>query len=73
METMDRKVPAGRLVEGTVAQDYQEVLRQITGGKSVPRVFLGGNFIGGGDEMVEFQRSGKLRSMAIEAGVIQTI
>ena len=61
METMDREVPFGRLVEGTTTQDYQDQLKDITGGRSVPRVFMGGSFIGGGDEMVALQKSGKLR------------
>jgi len=32
--------------DGNAIQDY---LGQLTGGRSVPRVFVGGKFIGGGD------------------------
>ena len=31
---------------------------QITGGRSVPRVFIGGKFIGGGDDTVSLSRTG---------------
>lgn len=38
----------------------QNELGKITGGKTVPRVFVGGKFIGGGDDTAAAARSGKL-------------
>ncbi|XP_054159271.1 glutaredoxin-1-like [Oppia nitens] len=38
----------------------QEYLRQLTGASSVPRVFINGNFIGGGDDTVRLDSSGEL-------------
>ncbi|XP_013378772.1 glutaredoxin-1 [Lingula anatina] len=41
----------------------QDYLCQITGARSVPRVFINGKCIGGGDETVALQKSGKLKGM----------
>jgi glutaredoxin 3 len=41
--------------------DYQDALQVITGGRSVPRVFIGGKFIGGGDDTVAADKSGQLK------------
>lgn len=41
----------------------QNVLQQITGARSVPRVFIGGNCIGGGSETKALQSQGKLLPM----------
>lgn len=46
--------------EMTAIQNY---MSQITGARSVPRVFINGNFIGGGDEIAKLERSGKLSEM----------
>jgi hypothetical protein len=49
----------------------QEYLGELTGGRSVPRVFVGGKFIGGGDDTdVSFtwQQPGSLTSKAGHAG-----
>jgi len=43
--------------EGPAIQDY---MLQITGGRSVPRVFINGEFIGGGDDTVAKAASGEL-------------
>jgi len=48
----------------------QKVLGDLTGGRTVPRVFIGGRFIGGGDETVTLHRSGELERMLRQAGVI---
>ncbi|CAB4020856.1 glutaredoxin-C4-like isoform X2 [Paramuricea clavata] len=40
--------------------EIQDILLGITGARSVPRVFIGGEFIGGGSETAELQSSGKL-------------
>jgi len=43
--------------------EWQDALQQITGARSVPRVFVGGKFIGGGSETEELHNSGQLVPM----------
>ncbi|KAL8565239.1 hypothetical protein ACOMHN_001137 [Nucella lapillus] len=40
--------------------DIQDLMQKMTGGRSVPRVFVKGKFIGGGDDVVAMGKSGKL-------------
>uniref|UniRef100_A0A9J2Q0P0 Glutaredoxin domain-containing protein n=1 Tax=Ascaris lumbricoides TaxID=6252 RepID=A0A9J2Q0P0_ASCLU len=49
----------------------QDALQCISGVRTVPRVFIGGQCIGGADETVEALRSGRLNSLLVEAGVIK--
>ncbi|GMI28537.1 hypothetical protein TeGR_g12378 [Tetraparma gracilis] len=42
------------------ASAIQDALKIVTGGRTVPRVFVGGEFIGGGDDTVEKGQSGEL-------------
>lgn len=44
-------------------QEIQEHMKSITGGSSVPRVFINGKFAGGGDDMVALDSAGKLKGM----------
>jgi len=44
-------------------QDIQDIMLEMTGGRSVPRVFVGGKFIGGGDETVSMSASGVLKTL----------
>ncbi len=53
--------------DGEAIQDY---LNQLTGGRSVPRVFVGGKFIGGGDDTVSKQQSGELKKILQQAGAL---
>ena len=53
--------------DGDAIQDY---LLKLTGGRSVPRVFLDGLFIGGGDDTEALARNGKLEVMVKEKGII---
>lgn len=57
------------LDERVDGDDIQNALAEETGGRSVPRVFIGGKFIGGGDDTVDLYNSGDLASMveAIQA------
>ena len=41
--------------------------------RSVPRVFIGGVCIGGGDETVAADRAGKLRGMLEAAGALSSL
>jgi glutaredoxin 3 len=45
-------------------------MKQLTGASSVPRVFIGGQCIGGGDETSAAHKSGKLEGMLQEAGAL---
>jgi glutaredoxin-related protein len=48
--------------------EIQEILKGITGGRSVPRVFIGGKFIGGGDETAAAAANGSLEKLLTQAG-----
>ncbi|CAH3164724.1 unnamed protein product [Porites lobata] len=48
----------------------QDALLQITGGRSVPRVFIGGKFVGGGDDVKKLQDTGKLKPLLENAGAL---
>jgi len=50
--------------------EIQDFMKQLTGGRSVPRVFIGGKFIGGGDETMAAHKAGKLEKMLNDAGAI---
>jgi glutaredoxin 3 len=45
--------------DGDAVQDY---LQKLTGGRSVPRVFIGGQFIGGGDDTAAAHAKGELKA-----------
>ena len=49
---------------------YQQALGAMTGATSVPRVFINGTFLGGGDDTVAAQRSGKLAELCRAAGAL---
>ncbi len=48
----------------------QDYLRELTGARSVPRVFIGGKCIGGGTETQELAQKGKLVTMLKEVGAL---
>lgn len=41
----------------------QDVLNEMTGARSVPRVFIDGNFIGGGTDVKKLGENGQLAKM----------
>ncbi|XP_066992462.1 uncharacterized protein [Anabrus simplex] len=43
--------------------DIQDILGEITGARTVPRVFIKGNCVGGGSDVKNLYESGKLESM----------
>jgi len=51
--------------------EIQDVLASLTGGRSVPRVFIKGKFIGGGDDTERLDREGKLKQMLTDAGALK--
>ncbi|XP_064619776.1 uncharacterized protein LOC135483139 [Lineus longissimus] len=44
-------------------EDVMDVLKEMTGGRTVPRVFIDGKFVGGGSEMKSMKASGELQKM----------
>mmetsp|Transcript_21713 Transcript_21713/g.34005 ORF Transcript_21713/g.34005 Transcript_21713/m.34005 type:complete len:170 (-) Transcript_21713:131-640(-) len=48
----------------------QDLMVDITGGRSVPRVFVGGDFIGGGDDVVAKSQSGELQELLKKVGAM---
>ena len=48
----------------------QAALGKLTGETSVPRVFVGGEFVGGGDDTDAKERSGKLAQRCKAAGLL---
>ncbi|KAE9554290.1 hypothetical protein FO519_002524 [Halicephalobus sp. NKZ332] len=57
-------LPAGKV------ENIQKVLGEMTGASTVPRVFIDGNCLGGGDDTVQALTSGKLAQLLKEAGAI---
>ena len=49
------------------ADEYQNELGKLTGARTVPRVFIGGKFIGGGDDTEALDQSGDLKKLLKEA------
>jgi len=49
---------------------YQDALSKLTGARSVPRVFIGGKCIGGGDDTERLDQSGELKSLLQKAGAL---
>ena len=48
----------------------QDHMRSLTGARSVPRVFIGGKCVGGGDEVASLDAKGKLKPMLEEVGAL---
>jgi len=46
----------------------QDIFQQLTGARTVPRVFIGGKCIGGGSEMYSIHNQGKLKPLLKDAG-----
>lgn len=51
----------------TLLQDH---MRSLTGARSVPRVFIGGKCVGGGDEVASLDAKGKLKPMLEDLGAL---
>ena len=48
----------------------QAYMQQVTGSRTVPRVFIGGECIGGGEEIRAADRGGQLLGMLETAGAL---
>jgi glutaredoxin 3 len=44
-------------------QEVQDVLNEMTGARSVPRVFIDGKFVGGGTDIKKMYENGELAKM----------
>lgn len=56
--------------DGGKMSAWQDALKGLTGARSVPRVFVGGKFVGGGDDTVAKGRSGELAALCRQAGLL---
>ena len=56
--------------DAATTAEYQAALGKLTGATSVPRVFINGKFLGGGDDTVAAQKSGRLAELCREAGIL---
>ena len=64
------KIEIQEIENDSKCNEIQDYMKQITGGRSVPRVFIGGKCIGGGDETEAAHRAGKLQGMLESAGAV---
>ena len=60
MDGLDMKYEVMELDKREDGQAIQDIMLGMTGGRSVPRVFINGEFIGGGDDTVAKASSGEL-------------
>jgi glutaredoxin 3 len=51
--------------------EYQEILGQMTGADTVPRVFIAGECIGGGDDTEKLEKKGELKKKLEEADALE--
>jgi len=54
-------------LDSGMAQEVQDHLETLTGARTVPRVFVGHKFIGGGTDVVDLEKSGKLKPLVEDA------
>ena len=50
--------------------EIQAYLKELTGASSVPRVFVGGRCIGGGDDTQALDKRGQLKDLLASSGAI---
>lgn len=50
--------------------EIQDELLKMTGGRSVPRVFINGKFIGGGSETAALVANGQMKALLSDCGVL---
>jgi glutaredoxin 3 len=65
----NKNIQLDNLPAGDNIIDIQDALGELTGARSVPRVFVGGNFIGGGDDTAAKAATGELKQLLTAAGV----
>ena len=50
--------------------EIESYMSEITGGKTVPRIFIGGQFIGGSDSLASLHSSKKLAEILTKSGAL---
>ena len=50
--------------------EIQSYMAEITGGRTVPRIFVGGQFVGGAEELVSLHYSQKLDQILSSGGAL---
>lgn len=62
-EKLGQKFLAIELENRSDGDEIQDVLGNMTGARSVPRVFVKGNFVGGGTDVQKLAKTGELEEM----------
>ena len=57
------------LKKHSLEQKLQDALEGITSARTVPRVFIGGKCVGGGDDVAMMSKNGELKAKLVAAGV----
>lgn len=74
IESLNSFKPNGMHIEeienNPKVDDIQDYLKEKTGARSVPRVFIGHTFFGGGDDTVDGGKNGKLEEALKKAGAV---
>jgi len=55
---------------GNETQAIQDAMQEMTGARTVPRIFFSGKCIGGCDDLMDLQRSGKLAEQVPEGSIL---
>ncbi|KAK9818046.1 hypothetical protein WJX72_006254 [[Myrmecia] bisecta] len=50
--------------------EIQDALAEVSGGRSVPRVFVDSQFIGGGDDTARMAKNGELQKLLADKGAL---
>jgi glutaredoxin 3 len=65
-----RIVELDELEDSSQVDVIQDYLNKITGARTVPRVFINGKCIGGGDDTARLDRDNKLKELLKNAGAL---
>jgi glutaredoxin 3 len=65
------KIHAVELDKRADGGEIQDALEEMTGARTVPRVFIDGKFVGGATETGELDASGRLHEMLVQKGITQ--
>ncbi|XP_062991090.1 glutaredoxin 2 isoform X1 [Elgaria multicarinata webbii] len=50
---------------------FQDILHEMTGGRTVPRIFINGNFVGGATDTQRLHREGKLLPLVHQCQILR--
>lgn len=62
-EKLGQKFTAIEIENRSDCDEIQSVLGEMTGARSVPRVFIKGNFVGGGTDVKKLASTGELKKL----------